>query len=229
AAHAPIEVLHREVHTVELATRDRQITRDARAGGEDHGVVGEPQLLRVDIPADVDAQPERHALRLELADAALDELPLDLELRHAEAHGPAGRLVALEDGDRVARARELLCACEPGRPGANDGDGLPRLRRRRTRNDPAFVPRPVHDRELDLLDRHGVALVDLEHARRLARRRAEAARELRKVVRAVELRDRVLPPVAVDEIVPARDQVLERAARLTEGHAALHATPRLVA
>ena len=44
------------------------------------------------------------------------------------------------------------------------------------------------DRDLDLLDRDGVALADLEHARGLARRRAEPAGELGEVVRAVELR-----------------------------------------
>ena len=53
--------------------------------------------------------------------------------------------------------------------------------------DPALVPRAVDDRELDLLDRDRVALVDLEHARGLARRRAEPAGELREVVRPVQL------------------------------------------
>ena len=45
---------------------------------------------------------------------------------------------------------------------------------------------------LDLLDRDRVTLADLEHAGRLARGGAEAAGELREVVRRVELGDR--PP-----------------------------------
>ncbi len=92
-----------------------------------------------------------------------------------------------------------------------------------------FVPGTVDDRELDLLDRDGVALVDLEHARRLAGRRAEAPGELGEVVRAVQLLARLGPAVAVDEVVPVGDQVAERAAVVAERHAALHAARRLLA
>ena len=76
-----------------------------------------------DVDADVDAEAELDALGLELLHAPLDEPLLDLEVRHAEADEPAARLVALEDRDRMAGARQLLRAGEPGRPGADDGDG----------------------------------------------------------------------------------------------------------
>jgi hypothetical protein len=45
----------------------------------------------------------------------------------------------------------------------------------------------------------------------------------------VQLRERVLPTVAVDEVVPVRDQVAERAALVAERHAAVHAARTLVA
>src|SRR3712207_7073873 len=51
-------------------------------------------------------------------------------------------------------------------------------------------PRAVDDAVLDLLDRHRVALADLEHAGGLARRRAQAPGELGEVVRRVQLLDR---------------------------------------
>ena len=51
------------------------------------------------------------------------------------------------------------------------------------------------DRQLDLLDRDGV-VVDVEHAGRLARRRADQPGELGEVVGGVELRERVAPVVA---------------------------------
>ena len=57
----------------------------------------------------------------------------------------------------------------------------------------------------------------------------EAAGELGEVVRAVQLLDRLVPAVAVDEVVPVRDQVAERAAAVAEGHAALHAARALLA
>src|SRR5262245_1010330 len=100
--------------------------------------------------------------------------------------------------------------------------------RRQLGDDPPFLPRPRDDRELHLLDRDGVAFLDLEHARRLARRRAEAAGELGEVVRAVQLRDRVAPAVAVDEVVPVRNEVPERTAAVAERDPALHAPRRLL-
>jgi hypothetical protein len=40
--------------------------------------------------------------------------------------------------------------------------------------------------------------------------------------------DRILPAVAVDEVVPVRDQVAERAALVTERNAAVHAARGLL-
>src|SRR5262249_19610181 len=145
------------------------------------------------------------------------------EVRHAEADEPTRSLVALDDDDVVPGPRELLRAGHPRRPGADDRDRAAGAAECGLRDDPALLPRPVDDRALDLLDRDGAALAALEHARRLGRGRAEAAGELREVVRAVQLDDRVVEAVAVDEVVPVRDQVAERAAVVAERHAALHA------
>src|SRR5581483_1436241 len=90
------------------------------------------------------------------------------------------------------------------------------------------VPRARDDRELDLLDRHRVPFLDLEHAGRFARSGAEATGELGEVVRAVQLGNRVAPAVAVDEVVPVGNEVPERAAVVTERHAALHAARALL-
>src|SRR5260221_9644899 len=116
----------------------------------------------------------------------------------------------------MSRARELLRAREARWARADHGDGMPRQPRRRLGHDPTLVPAAVHDRELDLLDRHRLALANLEHACGLAWRGAEAAREVGEVVRAVELLDRLLPAVTVDQVVPVRDQVVDRAAVVAE-------------
>ena len=227
-AVAPVEVLHREVHAVELAAGDREVARDARAGRDHDRVVALAQLVGADVDPDVHAVLEAHALGRELVQAPLDDPLLDLEVRHAEAHEPAARLVALVDGDGVAGAAQLLRGGEAGRAGADDRDGAAGLEVRRARDDPALVEGAVDDRDLDLLDRDRVALADLEHAGGLARRGAELAGELGEVVRRVQLVDRLAPAVAVDEVVPVRDQVAERAAVVAERHAALHAARALL-
>ena len=228
-AGAVVEVVHREVDAVELAPGHGQVARHPGARRDDDRVVGRAELVGADVDADVDAVAELDPLGDELAEPPLDESLLDLELRHAEADEPAARLVPLVDGDRVAGPGQLLGAGEPGRARADDGHGAAAAAGRRARHDPALLPGAVDDRDLDLLDRDRVALADLEHARRLARRRAETARELREVVRAVQLVDRLAPAVAVDEVVPVRDQVPERAAVMAERHPALHAARTLAA
>ena len=136
-----------------------------------------------------------------------------LKSRHAEADQPAAGLVALVDRDRVAGAAQLLRGGQAGRAGADHRDGAAGLDRGRLRHDPALVPRAVDDRDLDLLDRDRVALADLQHARGLARRGAQPAGELREVVGRVQLVDRLAPAVAVDEVVPVRDQVARAGSR----------------
>ena len=81
---------------------------------------------------------------------------------------------------------------------------------------------------LDLFDRHRIAFADLQHACSLTRRRTESTGELRKVVRRVQLHDRVLETVVIDEVVPVRNQIPEGTAVVTERHAAVHATATLL-
>src|SRR5579871_2838533 len=187
------------------------------------------QLLRIDVDPDVHPEAKLDTLGAQLVDAPLDEALLDLELRYAETHQPAGGLVALEDDHALPRACELLRAGETGRARTDHRHAAARLRHGRARFDPALCPRAIDDRELDLLDRDGVALVDLEHARRLARRRTQAPGERGEVVRPVQFANRLFPPVAVDEVVPVGDQVPQRTAAVTERHAALHAARGLLA
>ena len=70
-------------------------------------------------------------------------------------------------------------------------------------------------------------VVDVERAGGLARRRAHAARHLGEVVGGVQVERRRLPLVAVDEVVPVRDLVVDRAAVVAVGDAAVHAARRL--
>jgi hypothetical protein len=80
---------------------------------------------------------------------------------------------------------------------------------------------------LDRLDADGV-VVDVERARRLAWRGADASRELREVVGLVQRVERGLPLLPVHEVVPVRDDVVHGASRHAERDAAVHAARALL-
>ncbi len=122
---------------------------------------------------------------------------------------------------------ELIGRGEPRRPRADDGDALAAARPGRLRHDPTLIERALDDCVLDALDRDRIA-VDAEDAGAFARRRAQPAGELGKVVRRQQALDRRLPAIAVDEIVPVRNQIAEWAALMAERDAAVHAAGALL-
>ena len=228
-AVALVQVVHREVDAAQLAAGHRQIARHARPRRQHDRVKAAAQLLPTDVAADVHTAAQLDPLSRQLLRAALDEPLFDLEVRHAEAHQATDRLVALEQRHAMPGPAQLLGRRHPRRPGADDGHAVAGLAPRRFGHDPALVPGAVDDRVLDLLDRDRVALADLEHTRRFARRRAEAPGELGEVVRGVQLRDRLAPAIAIHEIVPVGYQVAQRAAVVAEGDPAVHAASALLA
>jgi len=92
--------------------------------------------------------------------------------------------------------------------------------------DPALIPAAVDDLALDGFDRDRI-VVDVERAGGFARRGANAAGELREVVRLEQAVQRLLPPVLVNQVVPVRDQVAQRAGAVAERQASVHAAGAL--
>ena len=180
-----------------------------------------------DVDPDVDAGAELRALRPHLLQAALEDALLHLELGDPVAQQAPDAVGPLEHDDVVAGAGQLLRGGEPGRPGADDGDLLAGALPGGLRHGPALGEGAVGDLHLDLLDGDRVG-VDAEHAGGLAGRRAQPPGELREVVGRVQPLARRVPVVLVDEVVPLRDEVPERAAVVAEGDAAVHAARRLV-
>ncbi len=170
---------------------------------------------------------EGDPLGLHLGQPAVEDGLLHLELGDAVAQQPAGLLGPLEDGHPVARPGQLLGRRQAGRARAHDGHRLAGAHRRQLRGHPSLVPGPLDDLVLDPLDGDRV-LVDPEHAGGLAGGRAEAPGELGEVVGGVQALHGVGPVVPVDQVVPLRDQVAERAAVVAEGDAAVHATGALL-
>mgnify|MGYP001410881785 CR=1 FL=1 len=86
----------------------------------------------------------------------------------------------------------------------------------------------IDDAALDYLDGDR-RFVDAQHARGFTRRGADAPGEFGKVVRGMKHANGFFPAVAVNQIVPIRNDVVHRAARVAEGNAAIHAARALVA
>ena len=142
------------------------------------------------------------------------------------AQQPADAVLLLVDRDVVSGAGELLGAGEPGGAGADDGDALAGAAFGHLGLDPALFPGLVDDGAFDGLDGHR-GVVDVEGAGGLAGRGADAAGELGEVVGGVQDLDGGLPVTFVDQVVPVRDDVVDRAALVAEGDAAVHAARTL--
>src|SRR4051794_23412545 len=184
------------------------------------------EVADVDIDADVGVDLELDPFGAHLLETAVDEVLLHFEIRDAVAEKAADTVALLKDGDGVSGAGELLGGGEAGRAGADDGDSFMGADRGRLGMDVPLVERAVGDGLLDELDRDR-RLVDAEDAGRFARRRADAAGELREVVGGVELADGLAPLAVEDEVVPIGDEVGERTAGMAERDAAVHAAGAL--
>ena len=221
------QVFHGEMDALQLAPRHAQVARQGRSSGQHDRIEVPLQLPRVHVDADVAAGGERNALVAQQREAALEPALLDLEFRNAVAQQSANPIGALENGDQMAGAIQLVGGGQPRRSRSDDGDALAGAGRRRMRDDPALVEGALDNRGLGGLDRHRCA-VDGEDARAFARRRAQPAGEFREVVGRVQPIDRGAPAIPIHEVVPIRNQVAERAALMAERNAAVHASSRLI-
>ena len=235
--------LHRKVDAIELATGHGQVAALLGTGGQHNRIKILAQLLGADDRAgiaghlaaralagqgaDQGVDAKLHAFGLHLLDAAIDVALFHLEVGYAVAQQAPDAAVLLEHGHVVADACELLRCSQAGRTGANDRHFLAALVGRRLGLHPAFGPGAVDDGMLDRLDPDRI-IIDVDHAGGLARRRADASGEFRKVVGAVQHRDRVLPVALVDQIVEVRNDVVDRAAAVAKRRAAIHASSRLL-
>ena len=220
------QVFHRLIDALQLAAGHGQIAPGGRAAREHHGVVGGAKHFDVDVVTDDGVGAKLGAFGLHLFDAAFDVLFFHLEFGDSVPQQPADAVGALKHHHVVAGAGQLLCGGEARRARADHCDAVAGAHAGHLRRHPTFAPCAVDDLDFDLLDGDGV-LVDAQDARRLARRRAQATGELGEVVRGVQAVDRFAPVFAVDEVVPVRDEVAERAAVVAERDAAIHAAPGL--
>ena len=169
-------------------------------------------------------------------DAALYNGLVQLHIGNAIHEQAAYTISPFVDGDRVASLIELRGAREAGWTGTNHGHLFPGPFLRWVRDNPAFGKAAINDGAFNVFD--GDRRVrNPEYARPLARRRTYPTGELRKIIGFVQPLQRLPPEAAIDEVIPLRDQVINRTTRghaadqgsgMTEWDAAIHAAAALL-
>ena len=106
------EILHREVHAVQLAPRHRQIAGLRGPSRKHDRVELRKQILCGDVNADVTSGLKFDAFLTHQIEPALEQPFLELELGNAVAKQPANAIRTLEHCHEVTRAIQLICRRE---------------------------------------------------------------------------------------------------------------------
>ena len=137
------EELHREVNTLQLATRNREIARLRGAGANDGGVELLEQRFSGQIGADTGIAHELHSFVLQQLDAAQDNfLLVELHVGDAIHEQSAGAVITLVNGDGVAGLVQLSGGAQSRGARADDGDLLAGAPGRRFALQPSLPPNP---------------------------------------------------------------------------------------
>ena len=227
AARVAAQIVHRKMHAVQFASRRVDVARMFGAAGQHQRVAFAQQFSRRHIGADANAGVKLHALGAQLRQAPLHHALFQFEIGNAVAQQAAGLRLLFIHGDAVAGARQLLRACQTGGARADYGDAPAAALRGNLRRDPAFGEGALGDGVLYGLDGDRL-VVQIQSACALARRRADAAGDFRKVVGRMQRLGRGAPVAAPDQVVPVGNDVVHRAGRVAVGNAAVHAARGLL-
>ena len=211
------EEVHRHMDAFQFATRDGEITRLGGPGTKDGGVELLEQLVGWQIFADGGVAHEFHAFIFKQPDAPQNDLVLvELHVRNAIHEQSAGAVRAFEHRDGVSSLVELGGSAQSSRAGTDDGDLFPGAFSRSLGSYPTFLPTFINDRDFDVLDGDRRP-ADADGAGTLAWSGTDTTRKLGEVVGLVQTLKSFFPQTAIDQIIPFRDEVVDRT---TAGHAA---------
>ena len=116
---------------------------------------------------------------------------------------------------------QLGGGCQSGGTGTDDSDGLSGSLRWPAGSDDPFLKRTIDDRDFDILDGHRIG-IDSQDARSFAGCGAKPACKFGEIVRREEPQQRLLPLIAVNEIVPVRNDIPERTTLVAERDTTIH-------
>ena len=229
------------MHAIEIAARHRQITRLLGAAGQHHRVKILVQLLRRDRffgpvgdlgimgqRAHHHTTAKRHTFGSHLLNPAVNMDLFHFEVWNAVAQQAANPVVLFKQRHIVTRTGQLLGGRHASGPRAHNSDFFAGFMLGDTRRDPAFRPGAVDDGVLNGFDPDRL-IVDIEHTSCFAGRWTNPACEFRKIIRAVQRVNRVLPVGTKHHVVEVGDDVVDRAAAVAKRRATVHAASGLLA
>ena len=108
--------LHREVDSLQLPTRNRQIARLFRSACKQDHVEVVLKLRNRNVHADVSIRNKLHTFSFHLLDASVDQMLLHLEIRDPVAEQASDPVPLLKKRHIVTSARQLLRSRESSRP-----------------------------------------------------------------------------------------------------------------
>lgn len=220
------QILHGEVNTAQVAAGNVEITGLLRPASQNHSIMVFEKLVGGNGYPDVYLGPKLHPFGLHLRYPPIDVLLLDLEIRDAVTQQSSDAVLLLVDHNAVPCAAKLLRSGKPRRPRADDSDPLSATMSWDLGMNPTFFPPLIDDGTFNRLDGDGVIL-QIQRARRLAGRWAQAPRELREVVGGVKNMQRLPPIPARHQIVPIWNDVIDRTTGMAVRNATFHASQRL--
>src|ERR1017187_2904539 len=196
------------------------------AAGQQDGAEFLPQVLHRNVDAHVRVGLELHSFGAHLLQTAIDQVLLHFEVGNAVAQEAADAVALLEDRHAMPGARQLLCGGQARRPRTDHRHPLAGARQGRLGLDETLFESTVRNRFFDLPDGNR-RRVDAQHARGFAGGRANAAGEFGEVVGGVQAADGAVPAALVNQVVPVWNDIVQRAAGMAEGDAAIHAAGAL--
>ena len=149
------------------------------------------------------------------------------EIRNAVTQQPTNTVVLLKHRDVVTSASQLLRSGQACRARAHNGNTFAGFVGVHHRLNPVFCPSTVNDGVFNRLDTNGI-VVNVQRASGLAWRWTNAPSELREIVGAVQHINGVFPIALKHQLVEVRNNVVDRAATVTKGRAAIHTARRLL-
>ena len=226
------QVVHRKVYALGVPAGHVQVPGLFCAAAQHHGIKICQQLLGGHCTAHIHAGAEHHTLGLHQLDPALNDCLVQLHVGDAVHQKAAHAVGTLKHRNGVAALVQVLCHRKPRRAAAHHGNAFAGAGRRRGGSQPVLGVGCLNDGVLVFAHGDAVAGHIPAGAGGLAQGGAHPAGKLREAVGGHQAVERKLPLAVVHQIVPLRDEVVQRAAGghaadhhacLTEGHAAVHA------